>query len=313
MHFPFRKRIGSVAAVLAVSGAALVVSPLASAGAQPPTTHQMLVNAARTESAAYLQYYGYANAADRTHQLKLANDWRIVARVEHQDHWTHEETLGSFYSGTDNVANLKTAISQANETASLDRGWAARNPTSRAAQVLKTVAARETGDARLLSQALTALQTHGTFPNAPSVTRARETVSMQPKYSGTFYNDLTGAMNSGLEQAAWLWAEYQYIAKTAVDTGHADVARLLSGLQDQERYQNWVEISNAAGYVNGTVTNLENSVAGEQGAIDMYTQYANQANKDGKPSSAKVFKSIRGDEVGHRHTFSIELRQATHG
>jgi rubrerythrin len=299
----------SLAALVAVAGTVAFAIP--AAHAQSVSADQLLVNAAKTESAAYLQYYGYATQADRTNHAQDANDWRIVARVEHQDHWTHEVTLANVYSGSNNVANLRTAITQARQVADQDRSYAAMMPNSKAAQVLRTIAARENGDVTLLSEALQAEQGHRSIPAAPSVTTVKEMVSSQPKYTGTFYNDLTGANPSALEGSAWLWAEYQYLAKTAVDTGQARLAKLFSRLANQEQSENWVQISNAAGYVNGLDLNLEASIAGEQGAIDMYTQYASESKSSGHPSIAKVFTSIKGDEAGHRHTFTDELHKST--
>src|SRR5437764_9103523 len=81
-------------------------SPPASA---PTSVNPLVISAAQTESAAYLQYQTYAAAADKSGQPALADVWRTVGEVEHQDHWTHEVTLAGLYSGTDNVANLQLA------------------------------------------------------------------------------------------------------------------------------------------------------------------------------------------------------------
>jgi rubrerythrin len=242
----------------------------------------------------------------------LADVWRTVGEVEHQDHWTHEVTLANLYSASDNVSNLKLAIAQAQQTANADSTWAARAPKgSTAATQLKTVARREDADARLLARALAALQGQGSMPAAPAIKALPITVSPKPRYSGTFYNDLTGASNSALEMAAWNWSEYQFLAKTAVDTGQADLAALLSALEAQERDESWAGVSNAAGYANGNALNLQVSIASEQGAVDMYGRYASQANKAGDSSLARVFLSIRGDEMGHHQAFTTELKQFT--
>ena len=210
-------------------------------------------------------------------------------------------------------ANLRLAITQARQAATADEGWAARAPrNSAAARELRTVAGRETYDAGLLTQALNALQRHGSVPAAPRVQRVQVKVAGAPYYSGTFYNDLTSGSDSALEVAAWNWAEYQFDAKTAVDTGQADLAALLSGLEGQE-VQSWTEISNVAGYVNGNAMNLQASIASEQGAINMYTQYAAEAQHLGNTSVASTFTSIKGDEEGHHQTFSNELAQLNSG
>jgi rubrerythrin len=303
-------------AALAALGVSAPVALAAPAPPSPASVNQLLISAAKTESAAYMQYYyGYAAGAGMSGQTALADVWRSVGQVEHQDHWNHEITLARLYSGSNNVANLQLAITQARQAATADAGWAARVPRgSVAARELLTVAARETADARLLTQALNALRGKGgSVPAAPAVRQVQVEVSAAPHYSGTFYNnDLTGASNSALETAAWNWAEYQYDSKTAVDTRQANLAALLSGLEAQE-VQNWTGLSNVAGYVNSNAMNLRASIASEQGAINMYAQYATEAQRAGNTSVASIFRSIMGDEEGHHQTFSTELQHLNRG
>jgi rubrerythrin len=308
-----------IAAVLASVAVTSAASP--STAASPPVaalpsstmssvTQGLLISAAKTEADAFMQYATYADAA--AGHPKLANVWRTVGEVEHQDHWTHEVTLANLYSGSDNIGNLKAAIAQAQQTANADSILAAKAPKrSTAAGQLKTVARREGADARLLARALAALQGQVGMPAAPAVKTLPIRVVPKPRYSGTFYNALTGDSNSALEMAAWNWSEYQFLAKTAVDTGQANLAAVFAALEAQERYQNWAGLSNAAGYANANATNLKVSIASEQGAIDMYGQYAAQAQRAGDSSLASVFRSIRGDELGHHQTFTTELRQLT--
>lgn len=281
-----------------------------STSSKSSVARQLLVSAAKTESAAYQQYYAYAQGAVNSRQTGLADVWQAVANVEHQDHWTHEQTLGKFYSGTNNLANLETAITQAQQTANQDTRWADQAPRrSAAANQLQAVAKRESAAARLLTRALGSLQHKRTMPLAPVVATVPIEVSPKPHYSGAFYNDLTGAFNSALEAAAWNWAEYQWDAKTAVDTGQADLAQLFSALQAQEQDQNYSALSNVAGYVNSNAANLEVSIASEQGAINMYSQYATKAQKGGDTGLARIFLSIRGDEMGHHQAFTTELAE----
>jgi hypothetical protein len=257
-----------------------------------------------------MQYATYADAAAR--HPSLARVWGAVGEVEHQDHWTHEITLANLYSGSDNIVNLKTAVAQAQQAAGADRNLAAKAPKrSVAAAQLKAVARREGADARLLARALTSLQVpgHGGMPAVPAVTTVPIRVSPKPRYSGTLYNALTGPYDSALERAAWNWAEYQFMAKVAVSTGQARLGAIFAALEYEERYWNWAVLSNAAGYANGIVTNLKTSIASEQGAIDMYGQYAPQAQSAGDASVASVFLSIQGDEMGHKQTFTTELNQ----
>jgi rubrerythrin len=311
--------IAAVVASIGVTSAASQPSDSPPPTALPPSsitsstssvTLGLLISAAKTEADAYMQYATYADVAVRSRRPNLANVWRTVGEVEHQDHWTHEITLANLYSGSDNIGNLRIAIAQAKQAASADSNLAAKAPRRSVVAVeLKTVARREASDARLLSRALAALQGHGGMPAAPAVTTVPITVSARPRYSGAFYDKLTGAFNSALERAAWNWAEYQFLAKTAVDTGSARLAQLFGALEAQERYESWPGLSNAAGYANGIVTNLKTSIASEQGAIGMYGQYAPQAISAGDSGVASVFLSIRGDEMGHHQTFTAELNQ----
>jgi rubrerythrin len=297
-------------AALVAAAAALGMAAPAMAAPPSPTPASVLANAfyaARTESAAFQQYYGYAAAADGSGHPGLADAWRTVATVEYYDHWMADAALAGQYQSADNAANLKTAIGQASQTAAADLAFAAQAPKgSPATAVLRAVAARETADAGLLRQALT-----GAVPPAPAVTTVPTQVSPGPLYSGSFYADLTGDANSALSDAALNWGEYQYFARNAVNTGQARLAQLLSGLEAQEMDQNWPAISNAAGYVNGNAANLRTSIASETGAIQMYSTFAAQATTAGDTSAASMFTGVQGDEMGHHDTFTTELRQLT--
>jgi rubrerythrin len=307
-----RIRSPLTAAVAAVLASVAVASAASPSSTTSSATRNLLISAAKTEADAYMQYTTYADAAMKNGHPALADVWRTVGEVEHQDHWTHEVTLANLYSGSDNVGNLKIAIAQAQQTGKADSILAGKAPKgSTAAKQLNIVAGRENADARLLAGALAAQQGRSSMPAAPAIKTVPIRVSPKPRYSGSFYNDLTGGSNSALEMAAWNWAEYQFLAKTAVDTGQADLAQLLSALEAQERYQNWAGVSNAAGYANGNAENLKVSIASEQGAIDMYGRYAPQAKKAGDSSVASVFTSVKGDETGHHQTFTTELQQLT--
>jgi rubrerythrin len=125
-----------------------------SASSSPTSANELLISAAKTESAAYQQYYAYAAGADKSGHAGLADVWQTVGQVEHQDHWTHELTLAALYSSSDDIANLQIAITQAQQAATSDEGWASQPPKdSAAARELRTVTARETAAAGLLTQA----------------------------------------------------------------------------------------------------------------------------------------------------------------
>jgi rubrerythrin len=289
-------------AVLGVSAVATADTP----SSAPASVRANAFYAARTESAAYQQYYAYAAAADRSGQAGLAGVWRTVGQVEYQDHWMNDIAIAGMYQSTNMDTNLRVAINQAEQTAKNDRAYAARNPSSAAAGVLRTVAGWEDYDAYLLEQALA-----GNVPSVPAVRTISIQASAMPHYSGSFYNDLTGGANSGLSDAALNWAEYTQFAHVAADTGHAHLATLFSGLALQERAQNWPAISNVAGYVNDNTANLQTSIASEQGAIQMYNKFATQAQQAGDPTTAKGFLSRGADERGHQTTFTTELRHLT--
>ena len=298
----------AVAAIAALGTLGATASAMASSS--PPAPASVRANAfhaARTESAAFQQYYAYATAADRSGHPELAGAWQTVGTVEYYDHWMGDTALAGKYQSTNNATNLKVAISQARQTATADLAFAAKAPKgSPAAGVLRTLAARETADARLLQQAL-----NGSVPPAPAVTTVSIRVSARPHFSGSFYNDLTGGANSALSDAALNWGEYQFFARNAVNSGQPKLAQLLSGLEAQEMNQNWPAISNVAGYVNGNAANLRTSIASEQGAIQMYTKFAAEATKAGDPSAARMFTGVRSDEMGHHQTFTTELQQLT--
>jgi rubrerythrin len=301
-----RRDRGRAAALLGSAGivAAMTVVGLAgTASAQTRPMDPLLIGAARTESAAYLQYNAYADAARSRGQTDIADAWRSIAKVEHQDHYTHEVTLARLYSASDNTANLKTAIAQAQRTAKDYETYAGCEPHgSQAQRDLRTLAARERHDAMLLHRALA-----GNIPKPPRVATDAVATASVPKYSGMAYTDLTDA----LADPAWNWAEYQWMAKTAVDTGHARLAALFGGLQAQEAQRNWVEISNDAGYVNDAAMNLKESIRSEQGAQQMYANYARQAQAAGDTTVAAAFTSIKGDEHGHEQTFTAEYHRLT--
>jgi rubrerythrin len=279
-----------------------------SATAAPVT--ELLITAAKTEVDAYQQYYAYAQAAASSGQPALATVWQTVGEVQHQDHFTHEVTLAKLYSGSDNASNLRTLADISSQIAAKYRVWAAEAPTgSAAAAVLQAVATREAASNRLLVRALNALGGHATMPAPPPVATVPIIVAPRPHYSGIFYDHLTNDADSALEAAAWIWGGYQFAAKTAVDTGQADLAALLSGLEAQAQRQTWPELLNVAGFVNGNALNLQTSIASEQSAITMYGGYATQAQQAGDTSVADVFRGIQGDETGHHRVFSTELLQ----
>jgi rubrerythrin len=298
---PLHHRLRATA-LLAAAGALAAVTLVSTGGtasANSTQVNQLLTEAAKTESAAYLQYNAYADAAQKRGETSIANVWRAVAKVEHQDHYTHEVTLANLYSSSDNNGNLKIAIAQAQQTAKDFETYAGQVPQHSAAhRELSALAGRERADASLLQQAL-----NGNTPTAPHVTAVAVTTAKAAKYSGTTYSDLTKA----LSDSAWNWAEYQWMAKTAVDTGNAKLAALFGALENQEAQENWVSVSNVAGYVNGTARNLQESIKSEQGAEQMYTTYAQQAKAAGNATVADAFTSIKGDEHGHEMAFTSEL------
>jgi rubrerythrin len=295
----------AVAAVAALGAATPAMA--ASSSLDPASVKANAFHAAETESAAFLQYSGYATAANGSGHHELADVWRTVATVEYYDHWMQDTMLAGKYQSADNKTNLRIAISQAEQSASADLTLAAHAPNgSSAATALTAVAARESADAKLLRQALS-----GSVPSGPAVSIVPIGVSASPHYSGSFYTDLTGSANSALSDAALNWGEYQYFARNAVNTGQARLAQLFSGLEAQEMNQNWPAISNAAGYVNGDASNLSTSIASETGAIKMYSTFAAQATQAGDTHATGIFTEIRGDEMGHHDTFAYELRRLT--
>jgi rubrerythrin len=292
-------------------GAAAPVSPGVSVSPAARPVTQLLIDAAKTESFAYQAYNAYADAAAKGGHPALADVWRIVAEVEYQDHWTREVTLAGYYSGSDNAANLKTLIAVARQNAHGDETTAAEAPKgSAAATVLRAAAVRETADARLLTQALRALSGDGSMPAPPPIETVPIRMAPKPHYSGAFGEHLTSDSDSALEAAAWIWAGYHWSAKVATETGQADLAKLLAGLDARAQHQTLPELFNVAGFVNDDMMNLRGLFADEKEAIDMYTRYAAEARRAGASAAViSAFRNFREDEMGHRQVFSTELRR----
>src|SRR5450759_2034385 len=137
----------AVVAVVTLGASAAAMAATSSstpATAAPASVRANAFYAAKTESAAYQQYFAYAAAANMSGQPALADVWQTVGIVEHQDHWVHDVMIAGKYQSTDNTTNLKVAISQAKQSANADLGFATNAPTgSPAGQVLLTVAGRE--------------------------------------------------------------------------------------------------------------------------------------------------------------------------
>jgi rubrerythrin len=295
-----------------VAGAAAAATCSAGARGPSPVTAQNMTHAAHTEAAANLQYFGYASVLPAS-QAGVANVWRTVGRVEHEDHWM-SEVKGLNLLDANPTNNLKVVISAYQQAIKDDRTFAARAPKgSAAASELRAVADRYSQNVALLQQALSALQGRGKVPAAPKVNSVAIKESAKPHYNGNFYTaDLTGGANSALSDAAWNWALAESAARTAVDNGQAALGQLLSGLGDQERRQNWPSLSNMAGYVNGEADNLKESIASEKGAITMYDQFAAKANTAGDSSQSAAFTDFRKDEQGHLKAFTEEYNQVKH-
>jgi rubrerythrin len=308
-------------ALFAVTTAAAVALPVAGARADgppreprpapatpsaPDVASRLRLAAAKTEATAYQQYNAYAATAGNR---RLADVWRTVADVEYMDHWRSEIDALRYYSPSDNAANLALLGDLARRAAAADEARAAAAPSGSAAPgVLRAVAAREAGNARLLSRAEEALRGYGGVPTVESGPAVAVVVSPRPRYSGAFYRELTDPSDSAFQVAAWLRAGYRQAAMTAVDTGRPDLAAMFAGLAAGEQTETIPTLLNLAGYVNSPAMNLKSSVEGETEAIDMYTRFAHEADRVGAPTAASDFREYARDEAGHRRGFAVELR-----
>jgi rubrerythrin len=290
----------TLAAIAAPASAAPAgMAPTISTSSTQRSVAQMLVHAARTEASAALQYNAYGAASAASGQPALARVMRVIGDTEYHDHWAREVSMANLYSSSDNVANLRSAVTLAQQAARANDALAMRAPRGSTAQrALLAVADRQRADVRLLTKALAALQGRGTVPAAPRVRAVPTGVASSAHYTGALYSDLTNDATSALARSAWNWAAYQWFAHIAGDTGQARLTALLSGLADQERYLNWAELSNAAGYVHGNAANLRTLVGAEQGATRMSAEYAARAGRAGNRVVAEALRDIGRDELG---------------
>lgn len=261
-----------------------------------PSTRTNVLHAMNTETFAYAQYHAFADEATRTHQPNLAHLWSTTGDDEFKDHFTTQAGLVNLV-GND-VANVKASIAAENEAISTYRQFAKQAQ----AQGCSTVAARfnefaedEVTHQRLFTSALKALEGQGQVPPAPSLQAAtihRSTAVC----GGQTEKHLTDAEHS----EAQAWGEYTLFAQKAT---HPGLGKLFIGIATVELQDHFANSSNLSGLVGTNAANLQEGRTAEAGAVQMYTKYADAADRAGDHSVANTFRQIRSDEEKHETSF----------
>ena len=105
---------------------------------------------------------------------------------------------------------------------------------------------------------------------------------------------------------------YTFYAKVAMDEGYQQIAAIFMETAEQERVHakrmfkylegGMVEItaSYPAGVISTTLENLKEAAAGEhEEAFDLYPKFADDAEREGFPAIAAMYRNIAKVEEGH--------------
>jgi rubrerythrin len=295
--------------LVALSGLALprptATSPLNSVlvPALHSSTRANLLHAMNSESFAYASYHAYADGAMQSGHRGLALLWSTIGDVEYYDHFTTEAGLVGLVGS--NVANLKASIAAEAEAVTTYTKFAQQAKAqgcSKVATYFTESAGDEAVHQRLFTQALNALQGHGQVPAPPPLqptTIHRSTAVC----GGQTETNLTTAEYS----EALAWGEYTLFAQQAANTGQAKLAKLFTGIAAVELQDHFASEAVLSGLVGSNVANLKASIASEAGAVQMYTKFANEADRVGDHTVATAFREIRSDEEGHEASFKQAL------
>ena len=115
-------------------------------------------------------------------------------------------------------------------------------------------------------------------------------------------------LSTAMHGEAFAYAKYMLYAKHAEQNGNTELAKLFETAANIERFQNFAEEAQLAGFVGSDADNLKDAIKGESYEVEtMYRQFAEQAASAGDKAAADRFEEIRHDEAGHRDVFKAAL------
>ena len=104
-------------------------------------------------------------------------------------------------------------------------------------------------------------------------------------------------LNSAMEAAALAFAKYTRFAARARMDEDWDLARELQQTAETERLEHFASEADLEGLIESSPNNLRNTIATEKKEIEMYKQFARDAQQDGDLSAAAVFERVVRDKV----------------
>lgn len=122
--------------------------------------------------------------------------------------------------------------------------------------------------------------------------------------------NVTAEVEHAMDTEAFAYAQYNAYADNAADNPTA--ANAWRTIADVEYWDHFVLEGGLVGLVGDNKDNLKKAIASEAGAVDSYAQWAKIAESEGCTQIARVFTSIRADEVDH-HTWFTQALAALDG
>jgi rubrerythrin len=272
------------------------------------STRANALSAMHGEAMAHAKYLAYAAQAQQAGRGQAAQQFTSAAHTELSDHFAREADLIGL--GGDVVANLRDAISDETNEATMYRGFAKQanaDHDTAAAALFTGLGDDEAAHAKDFTTALTAV----TGPAGAATVPAGAHLAVvaitagQAQSSGTTLANLRTAMQG----EAFAYAKYMRYADQARRDGNPAVAQLFTNTANVELNEHFAMLATLAGLVaTDTNANLQDAINGEQHEADvMYPDYARQADQAGNPKAANLFREIAGDEKTHQQTFQNAL------
>ncbi|PZF98500.1 rubrerythrin family protein [Micromonospora endophytica] len=258
----------------------------------------------RGEAFAHAAYLAYAQEAERTGELDIAELFRSTAATELDEHFTEEAELIDFVRS--NTANLRVSIAgETEEHTTTYPGFAEqarRDGCLPAAALWEELAADEGVHAERFRIALFAITNPGSGVRVPVGVRVPPVPieATEPVCTGQTQENLL----TTLRGEAFAYASYLAYAAHARDTGRLRLARLWENTASQELGEHFAETANLYGLVGSNERNLRTSIAGEQHeATTMYPAFSRQAASVDEGEAAGLFAEIAHDEARHASAF----------